>query len=289
MKEVKDCITEREEYTILEKNGVKITVRELQLELLTIMDEIHRVCEKNNIKYGLIAGSALGIVNYKGFIPWDDDIDIFMPREDYNKFIKTCNDKEIDENYCLKSIERNNSKYPFAKVVNNKIIIQSKSSEDRNLWIDIFPIDGFPEDYETSVKQTKKIEFGKGLIYLHNTSFGDILKERKSIKNKIQKIILKPIAMVIPTKKISMAMIKIATKYKYSESKFVGGYIWGYGICERLEKEKFVSEAIKMEFEGNEFNVPKGYDLYLTSIYGEYMKLPPEDKRITHNILAKKL
>ena len=88
MKEVKDCITEREEYTILEKNGVKITVRELQLELLTIMDEIHRVCEKNNIKYGLIAGSALGIVNYKGFIPWDDDIDICIERKDWNRFIE---------------------------------------------------------------------------------------------------------------------------------------------------------------------------------------------------------
>ena len=264
-------------------------IRQAQLVMLGILKDIDRVCKKHNLTYWLAHGTLLGAYRKNCFIPWDDDIDIFMPREDYNKFIKTCNDKEIDENYCLKSIERNNSKYPFAKVVNNKIIIQSKSSEDRNLWIDIFPIDGFPEDYETSVKQTKKIEFGKGLIYLHNTSFGDILKERKSIKNKIQKIILKPIAMVIPTKKISMAMIKIATKYKYSESKFVGGYIWGYGICERLEKEKFVSEAIKMEFEGNEFNVPKGYDLYLTSIYGEYMKLPPEDKRITHNILAKKL
>lgn len=111
MKEVKDCITEREEYTILEKNGVKITVRELQLELLTIMDEIHRVCEKNNIKYGLIAGSALGIVNYKGFIPWDDDIDICIERKDWNRFIEALKKDLSDEFYfqCFENDKRYNT------------------------------------------------------------------------------------------------------------------------------------------------------------------------------------
>ena len=83
-----DCIKEREDYIICNKNGKEITVRDLQLEVLTVMDEIHRVCEKNNIRYGLIAGSALGMVNYKGFIPWDDDIDVCVLREDWNKFIK---------------------------------------------------------------------------------------------------------------------------------------------------------------------------------------------------------
>lgn len=111
MKEVKDCITEREEYTILEKNGVKITIRELQLELLTIMDEIHRVCEKNNIKYGLIAGSALGIVNYKGFIPWDDDIDICIERKDWNRFIEALKKDLSDEFYfqCFENDKRYNT------------------------------------------------------------------------------------------------------------------------------------------------------------------------------------
>ena len=109
MKEVKDCITEREEYTILEKNGVKITIRELQLELLTIMDEIHRVCEKNNIKYGLIAGSALGIVNYKGFIPWDDDIDICIERKDWNRFIEALK-KDLSDDFYFQCFE-NDKRY----------------------------------------------------------------------------------------------------------------------------------------------------------------------------------
>lgn len=274
---------------IKNNNEPNLSLREIQLEELEILKNVVKYLENNNLNYYLCAGTLLGAIRHNGFIPWDDDIDICMPREDYNKFIKICSGKEINENYSLKSIEKNNSKYPFAKIVNNKIIIESKSSEDKNLWIDIFPIDGFPDDYKESVKITKKIEFCKGLIYLHTISFKGILKERKSVKNKMQKIILKPIAMIIPTKIISKIMIKITTSYKYSESKFVGGYIWGYGICERLEKEKFVSEAIEIEFEGNIFKIPKGYDLYLTSIYGEYMKLPPEDKRITHSVLAKRI
>ena len=85
---MKDCILEKEEYILKETPDGKITVRDLQLEVLSIMDEIHRVCEKNDIKYALIAGSALGIVNNKGFIPWDDDIDICLKREDYPRFIE---------------------------------------------------------------------------------------------------------------------------------------------------------------------------------------------------------
>lgn len=88
MSKIDGCIKERKNYPLIEKNGKVITVRDLQLEILTIMDEIHRICEKNKIQYALIAGSALGIVNYKGFIPWDDDIDICIPREDWDRFLK---------------------------------------------------------------------------------------------------------------------------------------------------------------------------------------------------------
>ena len=84
-----DRILEREDYILKEtKDGKKITVRDLQLQVLSVMDEIDRVCTKNNIPYLLIAGSALGIVNYKGFIPWDDDIDIAIPIEYWDQFIE---------------------------------------------------------------------------------------------------------------------------------------------------------------------------------------------------------
>ena len=105
MRKKDDCIMDRSQYVICEKNGKKITVRDLQLEVLTIMDEIHRVCVKNNIKYALIAGSALGIVNYKGFIPWDDDIDICIQRKDWNRFIKAL-EKDLNDNFYFQCFEK---------------------------------------------------------------------------------------------------------------------------------------------------------------------------------------
>lgn len=101
---MKDCITEKDEFIIKEIDGKKITVRDLQLEVLCIMDEIHRVCEKNNIHYALIAGSALGIYNYKGFIPWDDDIDICILREDWDRFIEALN-KDLKDDFYFQCFE----------------------------------------------------------------------------------------------------------------------------------------------------------------------------------------
>ena len=266
-----------------------LTFREIQLEELAILKKVKEYLENNNLKYFLIGGTLLGAVRHQGFIPWDDDIDICMPREDYDRFIEICNEKEIDENYVLMAYERKNSVYPFAKVVNKRIVIDSKSIEDRNLWIDIFPIDGYPDSYEESLKMSKKLNFYKGIMYLQNTQFKSIIKEKKKISNRIIKCALKPIACIIPARHISKKIIDICTKYKYADSVYVGGAVWGYGISERIEKNKFCTSAVKMKFEDEEFSVPFGYELYLKSIYGDYMELPPEENRITHGIIARKV
>ena len=98
------CIRQRDEFVLKTYNGKKTTVRDLQLEILEIMDEIHRVCVKNNIQYGLMAGSALGIVNYKGFIPWDDDMDVIVPRSDWNRFIEAMK-KDLGDKFYFQCYE----------------------------------------------------------------------------------------------------------------------------------------------------------------------------------------
>lgn len=283
----KILFTDSEGERISEKECM--TLREIQLEELEILKKTAKYLDNNNLKYFLCGGTLLGAVRHRGFIPWDDDIDIMMPRNDYDKLIDTLNENSIDPNYELKCIERRNSIYPFAKIINKNIIIQSKSIEDKNLWIDIFPIDGYPEDNDEAIKVAKKIALYKGIIYLQTTSFKEILDENKGNINKTKKIILKPIASIIPTIIVSKLMVKIATKYNYENSKFVGAYIWGYGIKEKQEKEKFVSKQITVQFENENFKAPIGYDTYLSSIYGNYMKLPSKEKRITHNIFAKKI
>ena len=93
-----DCLQDRPEYILFEKKGVTYTVRDLQLEVLSVMDEIDRVCRKNNIRYFLIAGSAVGAVNYQGYVPWDDDIDVAVPIEDWPRFIEALK-KDLDKKF----------------------------------------------------------------------------------------------------------------------------------------------------------------------------------------------
>ena len=156
MSKLDGCIEERDSYTLLEKNGVKITVRDLQLEVLTIMDEIHRVCVKNNIRYGLMAGSALGIVNYKGFIPWDDDFDVCIPREDWNKFIEAMKNDLSDNFYfqCFETDKRYNTIMgPTMKVRKRNTYIKEKNVLLKNrcksgdgIFVDIIIYDNIAEN-----------------------------------------------------------------------------------------------------------------------------------------------
>ena len=128
--EKQDHIVNNKQYTLIKKNdGSIITVRDLQLEVLTIMDEIHRVCVKNKIKYALIAGSALGICNYKGFIPWDDDIDICIEKKDWKKFIKAL-EKDLDKNFyfqCFENDKNYNVLIPSMKIRKKNTFIKEKN------------------------------------------------------------------------------------------------------------------------------------------------------------------
>jgi lipopolysaccharide cholinephosphotransferase len=129
-----DCIQERNDYILTdEDNEEKLTVRDLQLSILPIMDEIHRICTKNNIKYGLIAGSALGIVNYKGFIPWDDDMDICILRSDWDKFIKAL-EKDLSDDFYFQCFE-NDKNYNTISGPNMKIRKKGTCIEEVNFLL----------------------------------------------------------------------------------------------------------------------------------------------------------
>lgn len=176
MKKNEGCIEDRTEYIICEKNGKKITVRDLQLEVLTIMDEIHRVCEKNNIKYGLMAGSALGIVNYKGFIPWDDDIDVCIERKDWNRFIEAL-DKDLGDNFyfqCFEKDKRYNTimgptmkvrkKNTYIKEVN--FLLKNRCKSGDGIFVDVIIYDNICENKFIDELNRTVIKFVMPLIVL---------------------------------------------------------------------------------------------------------------------------
>ena len=151
-----DRILTKDEYILCENGKKTVTVRELQLEVLTIMDELHRVCEKNNIKYALIAGSALGIVNYKGFIPWDDDIDVCVRREDWPRFIAALKKDLGDEFYfqCFETDKRFNTiagpsmkirkKHTYIEEAN--VLLKNRCKSGDGIFVDVIIYDHMSEN-----------------------------------------------------------------------------------------------------------------------------------------------
>lgn len=246
------------------------SVEEIKELLLNILLDVADFCEKNGIQYYLTYGTLLGAVRHQGFIPWDDDLDIMMPRDDYEKFIHTyssarfkCVDVTSDENYF----------YPFAKVFDNSTLIQEEiiGSVNFGLYIDVFPIDGLPNNHTNS--------------YLRNTVFlqkcmrnkySPLNRPRNKIKQvliHVTKLLLRPFSLHFLGKKID----KLAQRTNYAESELVGIIVWGYDYL--YFDKNYLGDGIKLQFESHMFNVPLRYSELLTKTYGDYMKLPPEEKR----------
>lgn len=260
----------------------QLSLREIQLEELDILKHVVKIINKNKLNYSLCGGTLLGAVRHKGFIPWDDDIDIAMPRPDYEKLVKIFKKENKNKNLELQCYENGTLFQPFAKIVNTSIEIKDNSicdQEKRYLWIDIFPLDGLSQDDKELFRDYNRCKKIARLLYINHYS---VLKDRHSpFVKKIIKLLIKPYAMLYNGESI----LRIAKKYDYNTSKYVGGIVWGYGPQERNKKAD-LDNYIDWEFENCRFKIFKGYDSYLKGLYNDYMKLPPKEKRIIHGIIA---
>jgi len=258
----------------------KMTNTEIKQEELKILDNFSDFCKKNSLKYYLCGGSLLGAVRHNGFIPWDDDIDLMMPRPDYEKLLKMY--PKSDKYYIVAS-ELNNFDRPFAKIIDQATIVKSRYKDgDMGLWIDVFPIDGLPDDIETVKYIYKRNDFYRSILKLSNCKLG----EGKGLIKKLSKFILKPLANIYGVKKCIKEIEKYAFIYPYEESEYIGVVTNGlYGAGERMIKKEF-EIPVDFLFEGRIMPGPSCWDSYLHGIYGEYMTLPPIEKRKTHEMEA---
>lgn len=265
----------------------KETLRRVQLTQLEIAKEIKRVCEKNGIEYWLDSGTLLGAVRHKGFIPWDDDLDIGMKREDYEKFKKVAINDLSSKYYFQDWLTDKNYGLPFAKVrKKNTLYIENKGQNSKaacGIYVDIFPYDNYGND---SIHQGKPIKIIKLLI--QNKAKIQVWRENEGIN---YKKFFQHLPFVIASKFCNRSKLiskhdKLATMYNNEtcEYLFIQG-ISNYGKW-TIPVSAF-DEMIDMEFEDTVFKVPKGYDLYLTHGYGDYMQLPPEDKRENRHQIIK--
>lgn len=263
------------------------TLQLIQKKELAIFKEFIRVCEKHNLMYFALGGTLLGAERHKGFIPWDDDIDIGMPREDYNKLM---NLEPSEFNFPYKLVNESNTP-SFTKAFMNlqdsttKILMTySNIPHEESLWIDVFPIDGLPSNPIKKYIHEKRYLFSRMMVQL--SQFNKIVNQNKKDRPILEKIIIK-IASIINIEKIlnyrfwQKHYINIISKYGLEEG-YAGNYTGAYKLRELVPSEYF-STGEYLPFEDIMIKVPKKYKEYLIAIYGEnYMQLPPKSSRVPH-------
>lgn len=270
----------------------RLTLREIQLAELDILLKVTQYFDSQGIYYILCSGTMLGAVRHKGFIPWDDDIDIYIFRKDFER-LKTLapDDREIPGGIKFRVPGDEEYVYPFIKAVNPSIRADDgRIIGDSYLWADIFPLDNFPDDTREHKKYIRKARFLQAVLLLATYS-REHLKERgytRTLKGKIRVLAAKIIYTLMGGyKHIAMRLDRMARELdsKYTSSHHVGDGAWPNGMNDYFHVD-WVKSAIKCEFEGHEFNIPAKYDDCLTQFFGDYMTPPPEDKRQTHYLKA---
>lgn len=253
---------------------------ELQTKLVDMLSWFHVICEKHNLRYYIIAGTMLGAVRHKGFIPWDDDIDVGMPRTDYEKLRQIAN-RENTHEYMFEypNAENKDYTYLFAKLYNTQTTYVEKKRRliKRGIYIDIFPLDGIGNSIEEAKKNYTEFNRNFKLSLIISCPF---LKRRSFYKNLAILFgrIISP--LFVNEQKLAKKIDNICKKYDFDESNIVSNLVGGSGVKGMVPYEYFGKPTL-VKFENIMVYGLEKPDLYLKSMYGDYMKLPPVEKRVS--------
>lgn len=255
----------------------EVNLRELQLRQLEILKVIKEICDNYNIKFSLIGGTALGAIRHGGFIPWDDDLDIGMSREDYTKFKEICKTALPDRYFFQDYHTDKEFTQCFAKIRDNETTYIELETEDlemnKGIFVDIFPFDYIP---------VNKIEVIKQYVFAcFNLLLARGVPSKKN--GKVMYYIGKGILGMIPNSFKYKIKSYCEDKMIQKNSKKVDKVAFLTSTFEELKKyypKNLLNEIIEIEFEEEKIPIFKEYDIYLKIQYGDYMKLPPEEDRV---------
>ncbi len=263
-------------------------LKALQNKEIEILKFIADACDKLQIQYFIFYGSLLGAIRHKGFIPWDDDMDICMMREDYERFLKE-GQKYLPENLLIQhyttEIETNNL---FIKVRDKNTLFLEQDNRDldicHGIFVDIFPIDRISDKPSIQKKEFKRrIFFDKVICCYSKTAISTIVSLPKRI---LSTIVHYTFCKLYPKYKL---MKKEDIRRKKVNEKGENFYLRDSQYDRGCGNIVEIAETQKYTFGGEEFFGPKNYDMVLTALYGDYMQLPPEEKRRTHKPLEIKI
>ena len=265
------------------KDEVVLNIHDVQAVTLELLERFDAFCKEHGLKYYLCGGTLLGAVRHKGFIPWDDDIDLFMSRPEYDKLISLCADHTgifgADTRFACP--ENGGFMRPFARIYYTKTDVQRKyydRTSGMHVWLDILPVDGLPDNDKT-LERLYKFRW-----HLNRLNCAVMWKTGCGARklHVIKKWTYYPFAKLMGVKFWCNALDHLGRKRPYETFPQIGCLTGGrYGVGERMDKAAFEIPA-KITFEGREYETMSCWKEYLTGIYGDYMQLPPENKRQPH-------
>ncbi len=262
-----------------------LSLEEYHAVLFDMLKQVDSICHAERLRYFLSGGTLLGAIRHKGFIPWDDDIDLMMPRPDYEIFLKRA-EKRLPKRYILAFPDRTKDySQPWIRIFDTRVAVDDSGMQrtlTRSLFVDIFPIDGLPSNRTLS-----------NLCFKRVRAWDILLKcaRRKALyPDERLKWLKKPmmaLTRVRPLPKYAVSLNKSARRCSFERAHYAGVLATThYGSRERMPVEVFRG-SVQVPFEGGFFPAPIGYDTYLSRLYGDYMQLPPEEKRVSqHNLHA---
>lgn len=250
---------------------MSISLSEHQAILAGMLEDFDAVCKKNNINYMLFSGTALGAVRHHGFIPWDDDVDVAMTRDEYERFFKLCTKDFDNKKYFIQQEFTSHWPMPFSKLrLNNSACIEKYHPKDREMhqgiYIDIFPIDNLSDN-----KLIRKIQFAASKIVISKS-----LYKRGYSTDSLAKKVFMIACIFLP----AGIFKRIVQNKKNKNTKLVHSFFGASkSFSKSIYKREWFTSFTDADFGEKKYPVSAFYDELLTTLYGDYMRIPPESER----------
>ena len=267
----------------------QLSLSEIKAVELTILCELDRICRAHDLQYFLAYGTLLGAMRHQGFIPWDDDMDVAMPRPDYEKFIEIVRD-ELPAGYTFLNYKQDADymRY-FSRIVDKNVRVTNASNTKKlveNAWLDIFPLDGMPRTVPGRMIHFWHLTAWR--FFYHASCFKQLVNLRRPGRPKYQQLLIKfmqttHIGANLDTKKLMARIERLLLKYPYDEAKYMVSLFGAYMTREIVDK-KLLGEGEMYSFETLKLRGPEQYDAFLTHFFGDYMTPPKDADKDKHNI-----